>query len=492
MELKELVEKFTDNFGDIKDFSFEKITNENCQLFCEMINGDLETDYIQKIWQYYASDREDKKQDFTPKTLGKLVSELTKSDNEEWVYDLCCGSGALTIQKWYSNKNLKFVCEELDTRIIPLLIFNLKIRNITGYVLNKNALTDEIIGIYKLTSSNKFSEVESQLIFNYPKFSSGISNPPFNLKGSLTNPVKLKNLNYAFVFKMLERVKGKCAFILPNAVNTSNDEKEARKYLVDNNLIKAVVRNPEKMFESTGIGTTILLCEKSKEISFVNCSDINFEKEIREQRGQFGEKSHANRIYKKEINVYSYENIKRIVESIDNKSNIEKFSKTVSNLELQDFNFSPNKYLDLRFENKRYREYIDIVTDLERVIRQQNACKLTVNETWAREYGLLDKIDLLKQGNKALEGINKTIKDLLGIDIQLQMQDYIRVTKSKEMKLENPSKEWVSPAMITNLNQWHTMIYFLNEEQNRLLAEFRDRLLNELMSGKLDVSNVDI
>lgn len=492
MELKELTEKFTSILGDIKEFSFEKLTDENCERFYEIINGDLETDYIQKIWQYYASDRDDKKQDFTPKTLGKLVAELTKNDDEKWVYDLCCGSGALTIQKWCSNKNLKFVCEELDARIIPLLIFNLKLRNITGYVLNKNALTEETFGVYKLTPGDRFSVVEPQLIFEYPKFSGGISNPPFNLKGDIASPVKLKNLNYAFIFKMLERVKGKCAFILPNGVNTSSDEKVAREYLVNNNLIRAVITNPEKMFESTGIGTTILLCDNSSEISFVSCTDANFEKEIREQRGQFGEKSHTERVYKKEVNVYSDDNIKRIINAVTEKNNIENFSKTINSQELDDFNFQAKRYLEMKFEEPKYREYLDIIKDLERVIKQQNTVKLTVNETWAREQGLLDKVEMLKQGNEALKGINKTIKELLGINIQLEMQDYIRTTKSKELKLENTNKEWISPAMITNIGQWHTMIYFLNQEQNRLLTEFKERLLSELMSGKLDVSNFDI
>lgn len=35
------------------------------------------------------------------------------------------------------------------------------------------------------------------------------------------------------------------------------------------------------------------------------------------------------------------------------------------------------------------------------------------------------------------------------------------------------------------LNHWNQMIMYLNNEENRYLAEFRDALLPELMSGKI-------
>ena len=238
MELKELTEKFKEIFGELEDFNLDLLTDSNCSKYLELIKNDLETDYLQKIWQFFMSDRENKKQDFTPKSLGKLLSRLTESENEVWVYDMCSGSGALTIQKWCTNKNLKFVCEELDEDLIPFLIFNLKIRNIEGYVINGNVLTGEKKTVYKLTKGEKFSEIEISMFFEYPAFSSGISNPPFNLRGEYNGEVLLKNMNFVFILKMLERVKEKVAFILPNGVMGSSEEKEARKYLRSKNKIK--------------------------------------------------------------------------------------------------------------------------------------------------------------------------------------------------------------------------------------------------------------
>lgn len=302
-ELKELTKEFTNIFGNLEELNIEKLTDDNCHKFKELIECDLETDYLQAIYQFYMADREGNKQDFTPKSLAKLVSRLTQAQNEEWVYDMCSGSGALTIQKWCSNKNLKFVCEEIDERVIPYLLFNLKLRNIEGYVVNGNILTGEHKSVFKLTKGQEFSQIEPQMFFEYPKFTTGISNPPFNLRGDVTEHVKLKNMNYVFIFKMLERVNGKVAFILPNRVLTSSDEKVARQYLEDNKLIKAVIGNPDKMFVSTSIPTTTLLLEKNSDvITFVNCIDNNFEQEERIQRGELHTK---NREYIKTLNVFS-------------------------------------------------------------------------------------------------------------------------------------------------------------------------------------------
>ena len=465
MELKELTEKFLDIFGSLEDFKIDSLNNSNCEKFIELVNGDLETDYLQKIWQFYMADREDKKQDFTPKSLGKLISELTKSTAEEWVYDMCSGSGALTIQKWCSNKNLKFVCEELDTNLIPFLLFNLKIRNIEGYVINGNVLTGKREAVYKLTKGNRFSEIEINMFFDYPNFTTGISNPPFNLIGEHNSEISVKNMNFVFVLKMLERVKGKVAFILPNGVTSSNEEKEARKYFRNKNKIKAVILNPDSMFESTSISTTVLFFDNSNEISFINCKDFFTE----EERKQKGEDHTKNRVYTKVLKTYSDEQIKTILSSIQDKKDIKNISKNI------------------KIEPSESRSYEDIIKDLQRVIAQRNQNKLTINEVWAKELGFLEIFENANSGDKTIDEINNTIKNVLNLDITLQKQDYIRLTKSKELKWENKDKEELSSAITIALQTWKTMLHYFNNEEIRYLKELRDKLLPDLMSGKLEL-----
>ena len=483
MELKELTEKFKEIFGELENFNLDLLTDSNCSRYLELINNDLETDYLQKIWQFFMADRANKKQDFTPKSLGKLISELTKSTVEEWVYDMCSGSGALTIQKWCSNKNLKFVCEELDENLIPFLLFNLKIRNIEGYVINGNVLTDERKTVYKLTQGAKFSEIEICMFFEYPDFSSGISNPPFNLSGEYNGEVLLKNMNYVFILKMLERVHGKVAFILPKAVTTSSDEIGARKYLKEKNKIRAVIENPGGMFESTAIPTTVLFFEDSEEISFLNCKDFFTE----DERNQKGEKHTKNRTYVKTFKTYSEDQIEKILLCINEKRDIVNFCKTVRNNEIQEENWQSLRYIETKTEEKYSRSYKDILEDLQRVMIQKNENKLTINETWAKEIGFLEVFENATKSDETTREINKTIKEILKLEIELPTQKYIRTTKSKELKIENMDKAEITSLMLMTLNTWRTMIHFLNNEENRYLAELKDKMLPDLMSGNLKI-----
>ena len=85
-------------------------------------------------------------------------------------------------------------------------------------------------------------------------------------------------------------------------------------------------------------------------------------------------------------------------------------------------------------------------------------------------------------------------------DRKEKMQDYTpkslavavaELSKNKnEITFANNSKENISSILMMIFNMWKQHIYYLNVEENRYLAELRDALLPELMSGKIDVSNI--
>lgn len=502
MELKELTAKFINIFGNFDEFSIEKLTDESCLQYVNLVEGDLGTDYLQKIWQFYKADRKDKKQDFTPKSLAALVSRLTQNEKEEWVYDVCSGSGSLSIQKWILNKKAKFVCEELDSFLIPFLLFNLRVRNIEGYVINGNVLTGERFAVYKLKKGRQFSEIEKTKDFSYPEFQTGLSNPPFNLKGESTqskelfkqekeiySPVDLKNMNFVFVFRLLERVKGKSAVILPAGVLTSEIEKKAREHLIQNKKIFSVVLNPTSMFESTGVGTVVLTFgEDEKDISFVN-GVKNF---TQEERKQNGEEHTRNRIYTKTFNIYSDENIKKIVKAVNKKESIEDEAETVLYADVKAADLRPSSYIKRKEPEIKHRPFDEIIKDLIHIQRRKNSCKLRINETWAKEYKLCNFYELIQEGNNKTEDINKMIKNVLKLDLQVPKDDYFMLSKSKVWVLENNDKEYVSQIVLGAVNAWRVMVHFLNEESARLLIELRDALLPELMSGRIDINDIDI
>ena len=124
-----------------------------------------------------------------------------------------------------------------------------------------------------------------------------------------------------------------------------------------------------------------------------------------------------------------------------------------------------------------YRPFDDIASDYNRVIDQKNAIQIKMNKTVAKRLGYDcmagDKPDLTESfavaGQKAVKEKNITFSADDGITIRIS------------------TKDGVHPLVLDFLSHWKQMIMYLNNEENRFLAEFRDALLHDLMSGKIEV-----
>lgn len=126
----------------------------------EILVQDLSVDWLQMIYQYWLADREKKKQDYTPKTLALFLAKMQSQNPEyEVMVDMCAGSGALTIQSWSINPSLSFECIEFDENVIPLLLFNLAVRNIGAVVKHQNVLSGEIFNLYSIEKRERFGKV---------------------------------------------------------------------------------------------------------------------------------------------------------------------------------------------------------------------------------------------------------------------------------------------------------------------------------------------
>lgn len=458
-------------------------------------------DWLQALWQYYEADRTEKKQDYTPKSLCKLVSAL--AGNCETVYDCCGGSGALTVQMLKDSK-AKFVCvEELDEKVIPFLLFNLCLHNVNGYVFNGDVLTRKFLKIYKLSADDKYSKVD-ELPSNEQinlHCDVAISNPPYNIKWQpplpLENDIRFPvippagNANYAFVFNCIARAN-KAVLILPLGALTQRNEYGIRKYLIDNDLIESIITLPNNMFECTSISTCIMVLNKNKankgKVNLIH-SIQNFVVEEREQNGQFGGKSHTNRTYKKEYNVLSDENINKIIQVIENLTEVNKFSLIKSNAEIAEkkYMLAPSMFFDVSiedFEDSKHRDLQEIANNINYIIKMQNACKLVINETIAKKMGF--DIQLYKNEFKNSNQLADEQSKLL--DIKIEKSDYIQFTKNKnEFMFKCNDKELLPDIFIHFLTIWKNQIALLNTMQNQYLVELRDAILPDLMNGKIEL-----
>lgn len=135
-------------------------------------NNDMSYDWFQDIYESELSERKQKKQDFTPNALGVICSELTSQMGS--VYEPTAGNGSMIIADWWERCRKKMpwecfpsqnmvTCWELSARSIPILLLNLSIRGIMGYVYHGDVLENEVKQKYILLNRKDdtlaFSEV---------------------------------------------------------------------------------------------------------------------------------------------------------------------------------------------------------------------------------------------------------------------------------------------------------------------------------------------
>ena len=497
------------NVSEIKDIGrvlMKSVLEQNTEFFNEYNKIiDNSKDWLQALWQYYEADREEKKQDYTPKSLCKLVSAL--AGECKTVYDCCGGSGALTIQmlKDYDLQNVYI--EELDNNVIPFLLFNLCLHNASGYVVNGNVLTCERFKCYELKKGKKYSTCKIVDKIEQIESDISISNPPYNIRWNAPNELEAlsdgrfpvippaSNANYAFVLNCLARAE-KAIMILPNGVASERIENEVRKYLIDNDLIETVISLPNNMFECTNIATCIMVLNKNKKnkgkVTLIHSVE-NCVTEEREQNGQFGGKSHTNRTYKKKYNVLGDENIQKILDVIENQQEIKQFSviKTNEQIAEKKYMLAPSMYFDVNIEDlesEPHRDFQEIADNINFISRMRNACKLVINETIAKGLGF--DIDLYKSSKENSKQVKEQMKKI-GVDVEIE--DYIQFTKNKNEFVFKCNDKDLFPDIFNHfLSIWKNQISLLNTMENQYLSELRDALLPDLMSGKIDVSNVPI
>lgn len=321
-----------------------------------------------------------------------------------------------------------------------------------------------------------------------------ISNPPYNLRHQLPQLAGMmsryagwtlppeSNANYAFILSGLDMVDDRAVFLLPNGVLTTNEksERQIRQELVNENLLLSVIALPGGMFESTSIPTCLLVFDKHKQTKRVAMIDLTdkCEEQTRDQRGQFGGTSHTNRTYHKSIKVIPQQLINQCIELINKGEDEEGLCIWVSDEQIKsnDYILSPNRYFEIKVEYT-HRSFEDIANDYNRIITQKNAIKIKMNKTVAKRLGY----DCMDNGTIDLS------KSFEVVGQSAIKENNISFTANDGIQIYISTKEGVHPLILEFLNHWRQMIIYLNTEENRLLAEFRDALLPELMSGRIEV-----
>jgi len=502
VELLEFTKYFNEKIGS--DNLLEKVLSNDASVYDDYVSAaGLERDFIKHYYQYYLAERKKDGADFTPASLSALVAELGYGAST--YYDCCAGTGALTLAVYEKNQKARFICDELNTDTIPFLLFNLAVRNISAVVRNTDVLKREVYQCYKLTPSDKYSAVTKcePVELNADV---AISNPPFNVEWLpplplLDNDTRFElgippsnNANYAFLLHCFSVAK-KAVLILPNGVLDTNNENETAiiKNLVNSQFIEGIITCPKNMFESTSINICVMsITRKSNNCITLIDHRNDYIETVRGQRGQYGGASHTNRTYKKLMSVLDNEMILDIKNAINEHKQIHGYcaSVTASDIQKQDYILAPSRYIQYIEKEIERRSYPEIVRDLHRVINAKNQIRININETVARSLGQTwyEAAGCLKKSGELDQTLDNLMKRI-GCD-PLPKEQYLTVTKSAiGVVITNKCEKTVQDPLIMDfLRNWSFRVQMLNTEENTYLAELRDALLPDLMSGKIDMS----
>lgn len=318
------------------------------------MDGKQDYDVLGFIYEYligmFAANAGKKAGEFyTPHEVSLLMSEIVaqhlRDKKEIKIYDPTSGSGSLLINighsaaKYINAENITYYAQELKENTYNLTRMNLIMRGINpANIHTRNADTLEDDWPY-------FEENDPVNTYNPLYVDAVVSNPPYSL---VWDPVNKENdpryarfglapkskADYAFLLHDLFHVKpdGIMTIVLPHGVLfRGGEEGEIRKNLIENNHIDTIIGLPANIFFGTGIPTIIMVLKQKRENNDVLIIDAS--------KG-FIKEGKNNKLRASDI--------RKIVDAIAGREDVNKYSRKVSREEIRanEYNLNIPRYVD--------------------------------------------------------------------------------------------------------------------------------------------------
>lgn len=274
---------------------------------------------------------------YTPHEVSLLMSEIVaghlKDRKEIKIYDPTSGSGSLLINIGHSvarhiddENNIKYYAQELKQNTYNLTRMNLVMRGILpDNIVTRNGDTLEDDWPY----FNEANPVES---YNPLYVDAVVSNPPYSQHWDPSNKetdpryarfglAPKSKADYAFMLHDLFHLKsdGIMTIVLPHGVLfRGGEEGEIRKNLIEDNHIDVIIGLPANIFFGTSITTVIMVLKQKRENTDILIVDAS--------KG-FIKAGKNNKLRASDI--------KKIVDVVNARVDIDKFSRKVSRDEIR-------------------------------------------------------------------------------------------------------------------------------------------------------------
>lgn len=330
------------------------------------MDGKQDYDVLGFIYEYlismFAANAGKKAGEFyTPHEVSVLMSEIIanylRDRSEIKIYDPTSGSGSLLINighavaKHMDDPNrIRYYAQELKQNTYNLTRMNLVMRGILpDNIVTRNGDTLEDDWPY-------FDESDPIGTYDPLYVDAVVSNPPYSQRwepeGKENDPrysrfglAPKSKADYAFLLHDLYHLKpdGIMTIVLPHGVLfRGGEEGEIRKNLIENNHIDAIIGLPANIFFGTGIPTIIMVLRQKRENTDVLIVDASkgFEK--------VGKNNQLRAC-----------DIRKIVDVVNGRLEIEKYSKKISREEIRenDYNLNIPRYVDSSEEGENWDIY---------------------------------------------------------------------------------------------------------------------------------------
>ncbi|MFJ7995464.1 type I restriction-modification system subunit M [Peribacillus frigoritolerans] len=298
---------------------------------------------------------------YTPHEVSLLMSEIVadhlKDRTAIEIYDPTSGSGSLllnigrSVAKHIDNENnIKYYAQELKQNTYNLTRMNLIMRGILpDNIVTRNGDTLEEDWPY-------FDDADPIETYDPLYVDAVVSNPPYSQHwepgNKETDPryarfglAPKSKADYAFLLHDLFHIKpdGIMTIVLPHGVLfRGGEEGEIRRNLIESNNIDAIIGLPANIFFGTGIPTIIMVLKQKRENTDVLIVDAS--------KG-FIKVGKNNKLRASDI--------KKIIDTVTTRADIDKFSKKVSREDIRrnGYNLNIPRYVDSSEDAERWDLY---------------------------------------------------------------------------------------------------------------------------------------
>jgi len=311
-------------------------------------NEDFEfPDLLGAAYEYlikYFADSAGKKggEFYTPSEVVRTLVQLIEPQEGMEIYDPTVGSGGMLIQSQQyvaevggNSRNLSLFGQEDNGGTWSICKMNMILHGINAADIKQG---DTLKDPQHLDDKNQGELRRFDRVIANPPFSQNYTRKEmkFDTRFHTFMPESGKKADLMFVQHMIAVLKadGKMAVVMPHGVLfRGGEEKTARKKIIGQGILEAVIGLPSGLFYGTGIPACVLVINKQGASERKSVIFINADREYKEGKNQ---------------NQLRPEDIEKITYVYRNKVDVEKYSRNVpiTELEEEEYNLNIRRYVD--------------------------------------------------------------------------------------------------------------------------------------------------